>query len=277
MEVSITLLYVLIMKFFTGLEWVSSAHLPRCTAWVDKIFPDYYCLNYAHRGQLQWRIGRNRFRTLRAPVAWWTFPGPRFQYGVQNGVPWDHYFVCFRGARAESYRRNGLLPTKSNGAWSHVADPAAFVQEFAAVIGSHSDLNPPEQRRIHRLEGLLLSLAEPPAARLESIRERQLKTLVEKIRANPASLWEMAKEAGRLGYSLPHFHRLFRQYTGLPPRRFLVQTRIELAARLVHSGDLPLKAIAVMVGCPDIYYFSRLFRRRFGVPPGRYRRQAGLP
>lgn len=265
------------MNFFSGLEWVNGAHMPRCTAWVDKIFPDYCCLNYAHRGQLQWRIGRARFITLKAPVAWWTFPGPHFQYGVKNRVPWDHYFVCFRGPRMEAFRKKGLLPVATPRPWATIADPARFVRTFETVIGPPAGPETSDRWRVHELEGLLLQLSEPPGAPPKSDQERRLRELVERIRAEPGAEWDLAAEARRLAYSVPHFHRLFRQQTGLPPHRFLLRTRIEAAARLLHDDAMPLKSVAEAVRCPDIYYFSRLFRQRFGVPPGRYRRQGGLP
>ncbi|MEO6873602.1 MAG: AraC family transcriptional regulator [Opitutaceae bacterium] len=265
------------MGFFAGIEWINGAHMPRCTAWVDKVFPDYYCLNYAHRGQLKWRTGQNRFIALRAPVAWWTFPGPHFQYGIQEGPSWDHYFICFRGPRADDYRREGLLPVASRRLWAPIYDPVRFVRTFQAVIGPPVEASSAAQRRVHNLEDLLLQLAEPVTLPPEFTRDRRLQGLVHDIRQKPGESWELTAEAQRLGYSTPHFHRLFRKNTGLPPHRFLLQTRMEEAARLLHSGNLPLKAIAAAVGCPDIYYFSRLFRRHFGMPPGRYRREAGLP
>lgn len=265
------------MPYFDHVEWISGGHLPQCTAWVDKAFPNYYCLNYAHRGAVEWRTGRRPFLTLKAPVAWWTFPGPRFQYGSRNGLPWDHYFVCFRGPRITTFVKEGLLPSDPRQAWARIHDPAAFSRGFEAVLGPEQELARYPQRRIHGLENLLLHLAEPPTPSGTGAREQRLRSFVDEIRRTPATDWDFAAEARKLGLSTPHFHRLFRGLTGLPPQQFVIRSRLETAARHLLTGDSPLKSIAMTVGCPDIYYFSRLFRRHFGMPPGRYRREAGLP
>jgi AraC-like DNA-binding protein len=244
---------------------------------VDKVFPDYYCLNFASRGALKWRIGRRRFLTLRAPVAWWTFPGPRFQYGSQDGTPWDHYFVCFRGPRVETFTGRGLLPLDTRHPWARIADPVGFCREFENVLGLWEDIAHMPQRRVHVLEGLLLQLVERPDVEGESPRDKSVRRLADEIRRLPSSPWDFAEEAREIGVSVPHFHRIFRGITRLPPWRFVIRARLEAAARLLHADSRPLKDIAEEVGCPDIYYFSRLFRRHFGIPPGRYRREAGQP
>lgn len=277
MEVSAKSLLFSIMAYFSGIEWLSGMHLPGCTAWVDKVFPDYFCLNYAHRGTIQWQTDDRPARTMSAPVAWWTFPGPHFRYGSANGAAWDHYFICFRGSRVADYIAGGLLHTDSTSACAPVADSLRFRQGFEVVLGFSDEAAQLPQQRIHALEGLLLQLTAPTQPRQESDRDHQLRRLADEIRRAPGRSWEFPSEARQLGLSLIHFHRLFNRLMRSPPQRFVIRARMESAARLLHSSDLPLKQIAETVGYPDIYYFSRIFRQHFGVPPGRYRREAGLP
>lgn len=264
------------MAYFSGIEWVSGGHIPRCTAWVDKAFADYFCINYAHSGRVKFRFDRHRFVTLEAPVAWWSYPGPWFQYGSDDGTPWDHYYLCFRGPRWATYAEQGLVTMTSPRPWIRIADPVQFCREFEALIAPDAGLTHTPQRRIHQLESLLLHLAEPPRAPAANRRDERLRALIDRIRQAPAAAWDFSAEARRLRLSAPHFHRLFRQLTRQPPRRFVIRARLEWAAQLLHAGDQPLKDIAATVGCPDIYYFSRLFRRHFGVPPGKYRRETGI-
>ena len=74
-----------------------------------------------------------------------------------------------------------------------------------------------------------------------------------------------------------HFARLFKQSTGLPPHRFLVRRRIERAKELLASGDLPIAAIAQVVGFRTPSHFTITFRRVTGVTPSTYRAQVGGP
>ena len=58
---------------------------------------------------------------------------------------------------------------------------------------------------------------------------------------------------------------------------YIVARRLELAARLLTSGDRPITEIGFRTGFRDLSYFYRCFRKRFGVSPKRYAAQrAGM-
>jgi AraC-like DNA-binding protein len=73
--------------------------------------------------------------------------------------------------------------------------------------------------------------------------------------------------------SVTHFRRLFRQFAGLPPRQYLIQRRLRLAAeRLVETNDL-VRQIAAQTGFHSEFYFSRLFKQTYRLSPLEYRRE----
>ena len=55
-------------------------------------------------------------------------------------------------------------------------------------------------------------------------------------------------------------------------RSDLRQLRLELAARLLTTTDLPVAAIAQQCGFFDQSHLTNSFRRHLGAPPSRYRR-----
>jgi AraC family L-rhamnose operon transcriptional activator RhaR len=73
------------------------------------------------------------------------------------------------------------------------------------------------------------------------------------------------------GYSVNHFSRLCNRVYGLPPRQYIVQQRLSLAARLLGETDLSITETADSCGYADPNYFSRLFKRKMGVTPREYR------
>jgi AraC family transcriptional regulator len=68
------------------------------------------------------------------------------------------------------------------------------------------------------------------------------------------------------------FIRAFKKSTGLPPHRWLLARRIELAMNLLHDRELPLAQIALSAGFSDQSHLTRAFRARVGVGPGAWRR-----
>lgn len=82
---------------------------------------------------------------------------------------------------------------------------------------------------------------------------------------------DMANLADLVGLSASALHRRFKGQYGLSPMRYLTEQRMEKAARLLASGDMPLAELGLSVGYGDQSAFTRAFRRHHGMPPARYR------
>ncbi|RPI42269.1 MAG: AraC family transcriptional regulator, partial [Bacteroidetes bacterium] len=81
------------------------------------------------------------------------------------------------------------------------------------------------------------------------------------------------RSLAELGHmSMNAYTRLFKQETGISPRKYLLRMRIEKACSLLHHSDLSIEQIASTCGFSDRYYFTRIFSRTMRVPPGLYRR-----
>ncbi|CAG7637140.1 helix-turn-helix transcriptional regulator [Paenibacillus allorhizosphaerae] len=66
--------------------------------------------------------------------------------------------------------------------------------------------------------------------------------------------------------SSSHLVRLFKEATGLPPHRYIIQERVRKAQRLLLSG-LPVHEVAASLGFSDQSHFHRHFKRMLGVTP----------
>ena len=71
------------------------------------------------------------------------------------------------------------------------------------------------------------------------------------------------------------FKRRFREATGLAPLEYVHTLRIEEAKHLLETGELPIEAVAELVGYEDAGFFSRLFKKRVNLPPAQYRKRFG--
>lgn len=73
--------------------------------------------------------------------------------------------------------------------------------------------------------------------------------------------------------SVYYFCRMFRKGAGCTVSEYVSQFRLEKAATLLTTTDLPVAAVAEQTGYRDESYFSRRFRAWAGCSPGRYRDQ----
>lgn len=97
------------------------------------------------------------------------------------------------------------------------------------------------------------------------------------IDRNLADEITVASIAGVVGISVTSVNRLFRRHLATSPMSWVIDRRIERAARLLSTTDLTVAQVARQSGLADPYYFSRLFRIRIGMAPREWRRHRSLP
>ncbi|MEM7765170.1 MAG: AraC family transcriptional regulator [Pseudomonadota bacterium] len=97
---------------------------------------------------------------------------------------------------------------------------------------------------------------------------------VEFVRANFARDITVADIALAAHLSVSALERRFKKHLNKTPRRFLIDTRLEQARRLLVESEAPIAEIAFAAGFSDHSYFSQQFRKFCGVLPSEFRRAA---
>lgn len=77
--------------------------------------------------------------------------------------------------------------------------------------------------------------------------------------------------AAQFGIGRTNFYRKVRELTGMSPNDYLRKYRMERAAELLCTTDLPVSDVCVQVGVPDAQYFSKVFKVFFELTPTAYR------
>ena len=83
---------------------------------------------------------------------------------------------------------------------------------------------------------------------------------------------DIARLAHECGLSTSQFARAFRQSTGCPPHRWLLEQRIKRAQDLLLTSDRTLTEIARVCGFYDQPHLTRVFGQAVGISPGLWRR-----
>lgn len=123
----------------------------------------------------------------------------------------------------------------------------------------------------HRTGGQAQFLERPVPAR----RNSEVAPLLDRMRADLAAPWPLARMAGECRMSLRTFVRRFTEATGSPPAEWLAAERVEEAKRLLTAGRHSIDEIAAAVGLGGADTLRLQFRKRVGISPGEYRTRFG--
>lgn len=80
----------------------------------------------------------------------------------------------------------------------------------------------------------------------------------------------LADLATCLHLSVPHFERMFRATTQIPPYRYVLEIRLEQARCLLEKTRLPVAEVALQCGFSSQSHFTAHFTRYVGVSPARF-------
>jgi AraC-like DNA-binding protein len=275
MDAIIITLCVLLMNYYGGLTFITWGRSRRYITMHDRVFDDYFGIQYNNAGPLRFAQGREALHSVEGPYAFVSFPGERFRYGTLPGdEPRDHLWVCFRGPRVKRFTSSGLLSIDKRPYLRPVLQPGLFLQGLEDVHACLAAEPVRQARAVYLIEGLLLQLHEQDRMQRRPGRfDQPMETLGRALSGDFLRTWDFTDEARRMCLSPSHFRRLFHERFGCAPRQYLLRRRLEHAAGLLRTGNESIQAIASSVGFCDVYYFTRQFSKQLHLPPARYRRE----
>ncbi|GIF45559.1 transcriptional regulator GlxA family with amidase domain [Asanoa ferruginea] len=112
----------------------------------------------------------------------------------------------------------------------------------------------------------------PPAPDNDTVRRA-----VDHVLSHLADDLSTARLADAVGVSPRHLTRLFLRELGDPPARYVRCARVDAAARLLDSTDLPMPEVATRSGFGSAEALRQAFVARFRMPPAKFRAVSRRP
>jgi AraC family transcriptional regulator len=138
---------------------------------------------------------------------------------------------------------------------------AGRILHLQATIMSNTDIG---------LTAKAAAAAKPARGGLPVWQQRRVADFIEEHLAEEISLTALAE---LVDLSLYHFARAFTQSFGVPPHRYHMARRMDLAERLLRIPTLSVTQIGSRIGFREASSFTRAFRKLTGLTPTEYRRQ----
>jgi AraC-like DNA-binding protein len=113
-----------------------------------------------------------------------------------------------------------------------------------------------------------------PPGWLRALADERLAPALRLMHGDPAHPWQLEELARAAAMSRTTFAVRFKEAAGVPPLTYLLNWRMNLAARALRQDAAPVGVLARSVGYTSESAFSNAFKRAVGVAPRRYREEA---
>lgn len=195
-------------------------------------------------------------------------PNTPQRYSFDKDTSYDYYWIHFSGVYIPALLDVCKLNTDTVYHGNNAC--AFFVRDAIKRITSELQTKNQNYETVAAsiLHGLLANL--PRYLKTERNTKDFLQEVVAEFDRDFASVDNVAAYAERRGLSPVYFIRAFKRYTGLTPKRYILNLRMEKAKELLSSSDAKVNEIARACGFESPLYFSKLFHRYYGVPPTKF-------
>ena len=193
-------------------------------------------------------------------------PNTPFSTGSEN--PFSHLFAHFtlhengrpRENRIQLFEASRIMPPGIAERLTSFSQPQLETALLSIIYAAFSLL--PEDFIVHGR-----------AAPEFSVFDRAVKILD----GDPGCAASCAELAARCGTTVSTLHRQFIKAAGLPVKTWLLNRKMENAAKMLLCENLSIKETADRLGYADRYHFSKVFKKYFGASPALFRKSGGLP
>ena len=124
---------------------------------------------------------------------------------------------------------------------------------------------------LHHMNQYSTAASSADASRLSYGRLKNALYYVQKFYDSEISV---QKAAERCGFSKSHFMKLFKEFTGMSFNAYVVNYRLDLAAKQLTETSLKVIDIAENCGFHNQSYFTRAFQKKYRKTPRAYRAAA---
>lgn len=179
----------------------------------------------------------------------------------------------FLGSRYPEEFRGRFFDAPGPRPETYLLDPRSFRRTLALGL----DLQVARRSRA-RIEEFLLTLANRLADPAVPAPTEGPAWFVEACRAvRHPSFFSRGAEGlvAAAGRSHEHVCRTCKAVLGITPGAYVNKVRMDHAAGLLGSSDLPIADVAEAVGAPNLAHFYRLFREAHGTTPRAFRQRHG--
>ena len=207
--------------------------------------------------------------SITAGTMFMLFPGEWHTYRPDPATGWKEYWIGFEGPLAQEIAGKGFFAPEKAVFRPGLHDEIVNLYEEAIQVASGQASGFQQ-----RLMGIVVHLMGMAVFYNRQQVFSQVSDLINRAKILIARQYrtirpeDIAQELS-MGYS--NFRRIFKEYTGFSPARYIQEVRFARVKESLTNSTLPVKQIAYENGFENYDYFFTAFRRITGMTPVAYR------
>jgi AraC-like DNA-binding protein len=227
------------------------------------------------RGVFESDVSDKRYRIEAGDVIT-LFPGVWHRYAPEFEFGWVEQWIEFSGPAVDRIKNGGLFPPE-RPIW-HVGFPQELLQAFERChalaqqrsIGVQSLLS---TMGLHMLAVLLRAgRGHPGAPRFFEQKIQEAQRILAIRYHEELSMEQLARE---LSVSYSSFRQAFKAHTGISPKQYQIQIRLNKARDFLASTTKSIGEISEILGFDSGFHFSKQFKDATGLSPLTWRKRLG--
>lgn len=198
------------------------------------------------------------------------FPGVNHDYRYDDETGWDEEWMELDPTEALPLLNAAGITPKSP--LRTFASASGVSEAFQNLLDASRASGVAAKMRVDALAHLVIAEAiaawrKGTDAETGQVVERMRQALVSDV-GERTLVRDAARRAGKCESRM---RDLFKQATGLSPKKYQMRARLVRAGKLLRETDLSVGAIAEQTGFESIFAFSRRFKKLLGFSPREYR------
>jgi len=234
-----------------------------------------YAVVYVSRGQGDFESELTPKQEVPAGSVILVFPHVWHRYFADRKTGWTEYWITFAGGYADGLAQRGVIspqkPMLATGMEDAILRP--FLRLLDRVRSEPAGLQ--QLAAADVMEILAAALTADRRRRAGGPLDAQIRAARLFLRQHTTENVDLARLAASFHLSYNRFRHLFRRQTGLAPRQYHLQLRINRAKELLRTTSLTVKQVATALGFRDPYHFSKIFKKHTNVSPRQWRGDGG--
>lgn len=213
--------------------------------------------------------------SFRAPFLFILFPNVWHRYRPDPQTGWQEYWIAFRGELPNSLCEQGILaPTRPA---CDIGHSERVLRQFQLALDEVRS----EAFGFRQIAGTaimqILALATNLPHRTHEENQPMRATIRQAcfiLRERAESIVYPEELAAELKVGYTYFRRMFKRYTGLSPKQYHSQLRLQRIKSQLRDTGATVNQIADRFGFNSPFHLSNWFKKETGLSPSEWRKQA---